>query len=82
VLLNYTVNDFTELRGQIYEGSMPEVLRLPGPYFAPVFTLRSQSVQQQWSAVDNFMISSLIPEDEVSVRYWKTTNAPGYLSTM
>jgi hypothetical protein len=39
-------------------------------------------MQQQWSAVDNFMISSLIPDDDVLIRYWKTTNAPGYLNMM
>ena len=39
-------------------------------------------MQQQWSAVDNFMISSLIPEDEVLSKVLKTTNAPDSPNTM
>lgn len=39
-------------------------------------------MQQQWSAVDNFMISSLIPEDDILSQVLETTNAPGYLNMM
>ncbi len=33
-------------------------------------------MQQQWSAVDNFMISSLIPEDEVLSKVLEKQPAP------